>query len=1782
MRVVGAAANGTLALAVALAPPVFFCLWAWPQLLGRVDRELAEAKPLIEHEVSAALERPVRFARLSPDLSLATIQKALAQETLPVELTGLELGSRPRERPWLGQPWLARVPRVRASLSLAAVREGKLEERGVREVILDAPEAVVFRRPDGRLSVLDFLPRPKTAPDPKATPFQTTVTVHSARVRFRDFASPLAPGRLEENAVERVEATAELTGTRTVRFVARAFPAGRTRLRIGAPLFVEGSVRRSEPTPRPDSPRPDQPLWSVHAQVRDVDLAYALRYTTTTLPELALTRGRASIEAWAIQPAAPGTLPLLRASARFGGVDLQLRKPVPIPFTQLAGSATYDSQTLRAVVGGRALGEAFVATGKLEEPLGRTPTLAATVKMERVPLRKGLALLPQIKLPRELTLGETLTLEGARVSGPLTALEGTARISGITGRWEGLPPVRASASVAFTPQSVTATEIRANLAGGGVLTGQGSFALKSQLGTFEAHLRGAPLESVTLLKNLRTPPRGRLAADVQGTIQRETLRGEGVVQTTNLAVAGLSFPAASARLTLRGKQFQLQDGVLAGSSGALRISGTGTLGGQLALEGHLVGAELGQLTEAFGLPGVGGTVSASLALTGTQEAPTLLLRDVTVLQPRYRFEDHLLVADSAHLERGTLRLFSTGQVRLELDPMQPLRVSHSPAVALVHGTVTGTKDSARLNLIATAENLEVDEILRQLSDEPGRFAPMWLQKDLGYQELLELLEWTGVPKPPISGFVRSARATLSGDAKDPQIEGEATLGRFLVANYPLEGGTLAFSRNSERLRVHTIQLATATGTVQGELGMTTEGILSGNLTAPSLDLDALSSLSGLVEKQLGITGALSANLTLAGTAERPLVTVALAEARPIQIAGIPLKELTIAPIVVAPILEKDTPLQGTITLPVAALKLGADAAKITLTEARYDLATERLTSSFGLTEAHLKRVISLLKSAYLDETPEGKDFLSALYKIPEGIDGTASLTGTLGFHVASTGLEDLTGAFRLRSTDLTFAGPQLPEPVQGQLNARASLAGERLTLESAELTVLDPRSEDPAIARLLPHQLKDSKTGETTTTKSWLRLPQTKDEKLEYHLTLDTNGLPLQLVRTLFPKLLTLPIQGKAALTVAADGTPEIPHLTASFYADNLLLGSTIGVAGEANTPPFPVDLIRFQVEIAAKDEKDWQILVSDGRLAHAKEILTFEGNVPYDNKNERVAADQPLSLRAAIDDASGITLSTLGQYLQTGGTKLEGVLRGNVQLAGSLNEPRLAGQLRLENGTARFPNPLQRGVRDVINPVQKLELAVDLAGREIRFPKAELQMAQLPTLRTEKGKPLPAFPPLASLPSAGKLTLEPGSLIRIENLEDFTRLFVRKDTTTAPKLRGEFDLKARFENFQVDADNATALLMDRTLIQSLGGGLEEAFKGQISGRFQVTGPLIAPTLASPANAPLALSELSFRVPKRQLPEISTKVDRFFNPRFALALETKNQARLTKPGIFEFSGLGEVTISGDLEAPKIEGLLSPTGGYFKYPLAPFTVQRGGELRLTYAKRLEAGQDRLQFDLRAQDVVATGKVQVSASNVRASRATPTTFDPSRMSNQIPEELAGRRVTVTASFNGLLPFGDTVLSVGKTQASPIRFTSDPPLSEYAILSLLFPLQALSGLSEQALRDGAVALGTGLSSSLLTPLTSQFERLFGLENVSLDYGLDGMANLFFVRRLPEPFDKITIEVRRSFQTRSSSSALLPQFYSINYEIGQLRKGSRLQLGASTNEQRDNQLFIRGALRY
>ena len=194
--------------------------------------------------------------------------------------------------------------------------------------------------------------------------------------------------------------------------------------------------------------------------------------------------------------------------------------------TELAGSATYGSGTLTAAIAGNALGESFLATGRITALDSEKPYVAATLTMPHVPLRKGLALLPALKLPKELRLGPTLRLEGATLLGALKNPQITAQLSGIEGQWQGLPALTAQAQVTYADGLVQATTLTATLSGGGTLTGQGSYSVKQNAGAFEAHLRDAQLSRVALLSNLKSPPTGQLNVDFQGKIQKAILTAD--------------------------------------------------------------------------------------------------------------------------------------------------------------------------------------------------------------------------------------------------------------------------------------------------------------------------------------------------------------------------------------------------------------------------------------------------------------------------------------------------------------------------------------------------------------------------------------------------------------------------------------------------------------------------------------------------------------------------------------------------------------------------------------------------------------------------------------------------------------------------------------------------------------------------------------------------------------------------------------------------------------------------------------------------------------------------------------------------------------------------------------------------------------------------------------------------------------------------------------------------------------------------------------------------------
>lgn len=1787
--------TGALAAAVAVGVPVVFGAYCWRQLLTRLDHQLEDIRPLVVAEAETALQRPVKIGKLSTGLSLATVRAVLAHPerypNYPLIAEDIELGCRPSELKDAGQPWVVRIKRASAFLSAPEALIGSFTTGGLRQVILEQPELLVVRDAKGKLNLERLAPETKEPPDPSKPPFQTEILARDGRVRVRDLASALHPGQAETHTFHQLSARALLTGPRTLRFHARLVPEGLTQTHLSGPVEVSGTVAREV------TPDPTRPFLTLDATVAGLDLPYAARYAAPLPQELTLSRGRADAHVQLLLPPGKNPKPQLWADVRFQEVTGSVSKPVRLGVSGIAGQAHLEDKLVTVVLAGKLLEAPFQAAARvaLSSP---TPQISATLTMPQVPVRRALAALPSVKLPPELILGPTLALEHATIQGSLTNPAVVAYLAGGTVGMKGLPVLeQLRTKLTYAQGELSTDQLEGRFRGGGLLTARGRYRIAQPSGKplgqarwgggVEAQLRELRLATLESLKSSPLRPQGTLSADLHATVQGDHFTGTSLVRGKDIQVAGLTFPTTSVLVALDGKQFQLHDAALSGPVGAVRLTGSGTIGGSLALEGHIVGADVGRATLTLGIPGVEGTLSASASLSGTAEAPLVLLRDITLLQPRYRLGRQRFVADAAYVERATLTLKPSGELRAELDPQQPLRLYHTPAVATLSGSVTTKNEHTLLDLTASASNVELDELFQQVTDEPARFAPPWLRQSAGYRTFLEEVDWWGTTPPPGTGRITTAAATLTGDAENPTIHGSASVGRCLLGTFPLDGGEVAFDIEDRNIHLHDLVLDTATGKIQGEARLLAEGTLSGTLRADDLDLKAVSSLAGLVDKKLGIVGSIGLQVTLSGTKDQPVAVATLREVRPLEVAGLPLSGLTVAEIRIAPEIREGEALQGKVHLPELRVQLGEGtaatmAARLTATDLDFDLGTQVLTGNIALTGADFQRTVEVLRHGHFDDTPEGQDFLKSLYNVPKTMAASASLVGKeISVRLTPDGPRDRRAKLSLTS-DLNLASDSPTTPhFKGKLTAAATLLDEALTLDSLRLTQLDAPDEEPTELRALPHPTRLA-SGETRTGKSWIRLPYDSKQPLEYHVTLDANGVPLELAK-LFSA--DFPVQGRAAITVGADGTPEIPNITASFFANGLLVGNATGVAGQFNPPPLTVDLMRFQVELKGANKKDWNLTVADGLLTHEKENINFEGLIPLNQEEARVAASRPINL--SVSSAEGVTLKTVGQYVNLRGIRVDGTIKGRVALMGTLNDPLLGGKVEVLQAAARFPAPSARITRDSINPIRSLAITMELAGREIRFPQAELTMAALPPRESKKNAPAVV---LGNLPATGTFSLDPNSVIRIENLEDFTRLFLHEDDTKAqPKLRGEFDMTARFKGFRLDSENASALFVAAEKLR--GVGLEEALSGQLDGTLRIRGPLLTPLIATLPNEKLSLSELQFRLPRNFLPEGPQNSAPLFNPRFDIEVGTQTDAKLSGEagGAYEFRGEGNVSIGGTIASPKIEGVLVPTGGFYKYPLSsPFTVQRGGEIRLTYAKRFEAGQDKTQFDVRLTDVTAEGKVQVSASAVSAARSTPRATDFNRQVGLTDESLIGKRVQVTARFNGLLQLGETAQQAqGHLLGLPVQLSSDANLSELEILSLLVPYQMLSQFvgngSQQAARDTISLLSNGLSARyLFDPVTKQIQSLFGLDSFSVDYDFNGQATVFFSRRLNEPLDRVTIEVRRAFQTKASNGTLLPQLYSVNYELLQLRRGTRLQLGASTNEQRDNQFFLRGTLRY
>ncbi|MFM7321698.1 MAG: hypothetical protein ACKO5K_09270, partial [Armatimonadota bacterium] len=1584
---------------------------------------------------------------------------------------------------------------------------------------------VLVRAADGTWPITRIFPRDTRPYDPKRPPFRTRIEVADGTLVLRDFAAGTSSRRsLEENSFRIGEGWIDLAGWRMVRFrAAGTAKTGTTTMRrLGGTLEIDGYIARGKPDARPDGPRAGLGTYGLAVHGSRLDLAYAVGYLPFPLP-VAPTRGSGDLRLHAFGNAnAP---PILHVSAAFREADFPINVLDTLNVTRASGTVDWAAGVLRVRTSGRIEGipaelDATVsglatAGGAYVRARGRVPA--------GVPVATLAALVPGVRPPRALQLPERVRVDECVVEGPLRSVRARAVVSGDTIGWSGMPRVgRWRVPVSVGPDGIVAGPIAASVAGGGTLEGRLRWAPTTGVGNADLAVHRIPLAGFAAIRGFdaRWRPGGRFDGEARLAFRTGLRRGipvSGRIDgvVVEPALGQTTFERAVLSADLAGSRIAVRRARLTGSAGVVDVGGTIDPGKGLRLDARLVGIDIATVSAGLGGPEAEGVLSARALLSGSFTSPRVVVDDLSILGPRIAWQGRLLAADAVRADSVRATLGPEGSWNISWD--QPVRLSLYPAEVRILGSVASGPVSPRLDLRASASNIAVERVLPWISADQAGWSRPWLREDPVWRALAVDLEWIAQP-PPISGRIVEAEVRATGTLEDPRVAGSVSARRLRLGDFPVESVTGDFAWEDGGWSVRRFAAKSAAGELAGEVSSGGDGALAGAVTLDQVRLEALAPWTG---DKVSLGGALRLKGTVRGSRNAPSISGSVEVLDECSVAGLALGGARFGAWTVEGRLPEGADPS------VAARIEGFDAV---VAGAPLKIGPSALAWPSGKVAAKLEWEISLLRDLVrrIAETPAEDTVVGEWTRriasgTPDDIDARATVVVGVSGAIGENSGDPLRIDATVRGDDARI-GPVRFDSV----DAVVRTSGRRVTIERLDL-------QGPAA---------------TVEGGGTIDLPSEAGGSIGFDLRLESLQPSLELVRALDPDF---PLFGALdSVSIVAKGTSDAPKVQATLEGSGVVFKAP-------DRQPLTLDRLRVNARLFRDGDGDLVLGIDDGLATHGDEEVRWDFLLPVDLERRRIVAGRPIRrLEARV---RGLRMATLLAFVDVPVDQVDGRLEGRLAIEGSLNTPSLGGNLTLDGGEATF-RKVGSARRAPVNAISEMRVDVRFSGKNVVVEAARIGFG----------------PPTGDNRRAGGVVSARGT-VRLDNLEDFTRLFTGLDPAAEPpRLRGNYDLSVRVAALRPDVENLTGLF---GMVDARGQkGLGEAGSGLVDGEVAITGPLLSPLVATPRDKPLRITELNLRLPRPGPLATSAKAP-LLDPLWAVRMDIPSDARVVlvdSPVVrLEFNGRGSVGVSGSLSAPTFSAIMYPAGGYLRYPLARLDLQRGGTARIEYDAR------RLAVNLNG--VSAEGKI-TGIAGASARRG-----DGGLVNVGLGGVGGGAETTyrILATFNGAIDLAGTS---GTDLLQQTTLQAQPDLTRQQILELLgarrqFDLVA-SGDTEQAFREfGKRFADAGLVTGLFRPLVSGVRSAFGLDAFDMNYSLDGTAFFRVVRRLPTPVDRFTVEVSKSFTTRVSNTATLPFRFGLNYELFPLQPRGRFQprllLGvAATSEQRDTLSFVRGTVNY
>lgn len=1049
-------------------------------------------------------------------------------------------------------------------------------------------------------------------------------------------------------------------------------------------------------------------------------------------------------------------------------------------------------------------------------------------------------------------------------------------------------------------------------------------------------------------------------------------------------------------------------------------------------------------------------------------------------------------------------------------------VRRFPAEAQVNGTVTSlTAGNPVLSLGVKLSQGDVQDFLK-LAEQASASAP-------------KTAKALTASLPNLTGTAEG-NFQITGHLKSPIVSGHALVSDATVGEFRLDqvAADLRYDNGALSVKNGVIQSGPATLIATGT--RTASGAIAADFAASHLDI---ARFHRLFDAYGDVTGTASFSGRFGGTPQSPHVALTALTVPDLIVDNQKFAPLSLAGRYDDGILtQTGAPWQFVINLPNEYAAEADKSVAYQINSLRLSLPTAsrpNQSRSLALSAAipttapeRLSHIFATIRGSRWARTPAGQKLLAQIARLPQPISGSFALPRIN----VSGPLDALTAQADLSAGDLVLGDTRiggLTSHLQYTAGARPSGA---VTAQAKDLlaggVAIGAASADIGYQNRIVtvHQFR------TTSERAFLDASGTANLDGDIAANLDASNIPLALLGTAYPAaapiLRVLPRE-ISALSVNASGPTRAPSLIGS-----ISLSNPEGAApGGPDAPAFGFDRIRSgAITLASATPGGPRVLTVNDLAAFkgGRLVATLSGSLPVPLGDlmkpaaggQTVGDQDDLHADLKVQDLSALALFSPGLV---DSKKTGGQLSASANFGGG----QLSGLVTITNASV--------GLTGFDTAANKINGIVVLADNKARIQSFGGQ--------STKG---------GTFALTGSSTLTPG---------------------------GSVDMRLATKDLTVDESSKQNILY-----QKFSSGV----RAKINGALTIIGPWLTPAIATPANAPIVVSDASGTLPSASTAPTSPSSPSAFDPFFDVAIQLgggRSKTVSVRSALLRADAAGSVLLSQRLSAPTLRGHLVVARGQFILP--PSTLLKivkpvnGDEntVDVNYPVEDENGLPGLQthVDLTTESNVSIS--QATLAQYRSVTSVAVVGQASPQTDVVANSQFGnqaQRYTITAHIHGILNAPDKLA---------LELTSDPGgLSHEQMLAALVPYGTLVGQlvpggtgAESALEASfKEALGSVLLPRLLSPLTEVLGNAIG-----------GVVDVTYAPNLPVLVQitknigpRLEVTYSRSVGARTPgvvNSTLSPPQYTL--KLG-YNLNNHLQLGVSTDDQRDNTISLESVFRF